>query len=100
MIASDPATDRTMPTLFVPHGAGPCFFMEWNPPTAWNAMADFLRGIAATLPAKPTAIVLISGHWLQSTFSVTSAALEITFTTDASVRRRGFFCAVTVPVAL
>jgi|TARA_R100000093_G_scaffold49421_1_gene25522 aromatic ring-opening dioxygenase catalytic subunit (LigB family) len=74
MIASDPATDRTMPTLFVPHGAGPCFFMEWNPPTAWNAMADFLRGIAATLPAKPTAIVLISGHWLQSTFSVTSAA--------------------------
>ncbi len=65
---------QTMPTLFVPHGAGPCFFMDWNPPTAWNAMADFLKGIAATLPARPTAIVLVSGHWLQSTFSVTTAA--------------------------
>lgn len=63
-----------MPTLFVPHGAGPCFFMDWNPPTAWNAMADFLKGIAATLPARPTAIVLVSGHWLQPTFSVTTAA--------------------------
>lgn len=65
---------QTIPTLFVPHGAGPCFFMDWNPPTAWNAMADFLKGIAATLPARPTAIVLISGHWLQPTFSVTTAA--------------------------
>ena len=34
----------------------------------------FLKGIAATLPAKPTAIVLVSGHWLQPTFSVTTAA--------------------------
>lgn len=65
---------QTMPTLFVPHGAGPCFFMDWNPPTAWNAMAGFLKGIAATLPARPTAIVLVSGHWLQPSFSVTSAA--------------------------
>ncbi len=27
-------TKTRMPTLFVPHGAGPCFFMDWNPPTA------------------------------------------------------------------
>ncbi len=74
MPASAQAADQTMPTLFVPHGAGPCFFMDWNPPTAWNATAEFLNGIAATLPTKPTAIVLVSGHWLQPTFSVTSAA--------------------------
>lgn len=71
---SSSGAGQIMPTLFVPHGAGPCFFMDWNPPTAWNAMADFLKGIAATLPARPTAIVLVSGHWLQSTFSVTTAA--------------------------
>lgn len=71
---SSSGAGQTMPTLFVPHGAGPCFFMDWNPPTAWNAMADFLKGLAATLPARPTAIVLVSGHWLQSTFSVTTAA--------------------------
>jgi aromatic ring-opening dioxygenase catalytic subunit (LigB family) len=63
-----------MPTLFVPHGAGPCFFMDWNPRNAWDAMADFLKGVGASLPAKPRAIVLISGHWLLPTFSVTSAA--------------------------
>ena len=61
-----------MPTLFVPHGAGPCFFMDWNPPTAWNHMADFLKNVAAGLPARPKAIVLVSGHWLQPAFSVTS----------------------------
>lgn len=63
-----------MPTFFVPHGAGPCFFMDWNPPTAWNAMAEFLKGVAASLPARPRAIVLVSGHWLQAEFRVTSAA--------------------------
>ncbi len=61
-----------MPTLFVPHGAGPCFFMDWNPPDAWNAMADFLKNVASTLPARPTAIVVVSAHWLVQT--VESAA--------------------------
>ncbi|MBW8452947.1 DODA-type extradiol aromatic ring-opening family dioxygenase [Stutzerimonas stutzeri] len=74
MTTHSATASQTMPTLFVPHGAGPCFFMEWNPRHAWDAMADFLKGIAATLPAKPTAIVLVSGHWLQPTFSVTTAA--------------------------
>jgi len=64
--------DSRMPALFVPHGAGPCFFMDWNPPTAWNRMADFLKHVASTLPARPKAIVLVSGHWLEPVFSVTS----------------------------
>lgn len=60
-----------MPTYFIPHGAGPCFFMDWNPPGTWDRMAAFLTGIAATLPARPRAIVLVSGHWLEPEFSVT-----------------------------
>jgi len=63
-----------MPTLFVPHGAGPCFFMDWSPATAWNRMADFLKNVASTLPGRPTAIVLVSGHWLEPAFSVTSGS--------------------------
>ena len=63
-----------MPTLFVPHGAGPCFFMDWSPPDAWNAMADFLKNVASTLPARPSAIVLVSAHWLEPAFSVTGGA--------------------------
>lgn len=68
------SSNTPMPTLFLPHGAGPCFFMDWNPPTAWNAMADFLRKVASTLPARPSAIVLVSAHWLEPAFSVTSGA--------------------------
>lgn len=63
-----------MPVLFVPHGAGPCFFMDWSPADTWDGMAAFLKGVAATLPEKPRAIVLVSGHWLEPGFSVTGHA--------------------------
>jgi aromatic ring-opening dioxygenase catalytic subunit (LigB family) len=53
------------PTLFIPHGGGPCFFMDPPPsaPHLWDRMAAYLRGIAGGLPAPPRAILLISGHW-------------------------------------
>ncbi|MCB5362349.1 dioxygenase [Pusillimonas sp. CC-YST705] len=60
-----------MPVLFIPHGAGSCFFMDWSPAHTWDRMAAFLKGIAHTLPATPRAIVLISGHWLEPDFCVT-----------------------------
>lgn len=63
-----------MPTWFIPHGGGPCFFMEWNPPHAWDRMADFLKSLAATLPRTPKAIVLVSAHWLTPDVTVTSGA--------------------------
>ncbi len=63
-----------MPVLFVPHGAGPCFFMDWNPADTWDRMAAFLKGVAGTLPTTPRAIVLVSGHWLEPGFSVTGHA--------------------------
>ncbi|GAB3389203.1 DODA-type extradiol aromatic ring-opening family dioxygenase [Azotobacter armeniacus] len=62
-----------LPTLFVPHGAGPCFFMDWSPPDAWNAMAAFLKGVAGSLPQPPRAILMVSAHWLEPEFTVTSA---------------------------
>lgn len=60
------------PVLFVPHGGGPCFFMDW--PHTWDHMAAHLRGIAATLPARPDGIVVMSGHWQTGVPTVTSAA--------------------------
>jgi len=62
------------PTFYVPHGAGPCFFMEWNPVDAWDRMAAYLRGIRNTLPEKPKAILMVSAHWLESDFQVTSGS--------------------------
>lgn len=62
----------TQPVLFIPHGAGPCFFMEWSPPDAWHGMADFLRNIRHTLPEQPRGIVMVSAHWLAEDFRVTT----------------------------
>ena len=62
-----------MPTWFIPHGGGPCFFMDWNPLDAWDKMASFLKGLASTLPRKPSSIIVVSAHWLESKVSVTGA---------------------------
>ncbi len=68
-----PSSTR-MPTIFVPHGAGPCFFMDWSPRDAWTKMGAYLQGIAATLPRQPKAILMISAHWLESGFVATGGA--------------------------
>lgn len=60
-----------LPTWFIPHGGGPCFFMEWNPPHEWDRMEDFLKNLASTLPRSPKAIVLVSAHWLTTDVTVT-----------------------------
>lgn len=55
-----------LPTLYIPHGGGPCFFMDPMPgfaPDTWDTMADFLRGIPAMLDEKPKAVLVISAHW-------------------------------------
>lgn len=70
--ATQPAPRQ--PTLFIPHGAGPCFFMDWNPPQSWDGMADFLRSVASTLPEQPKAILMVSAHWLSSDFRITAGA--------------------------
>jgi aromatic ring-opening dioxygenase catalytic subunit (LigB family) len=63
---------QLMPTVFVPHGGGPCFFMDWDPPETWEEMAAYLKSIARTLPQKPKAIVVASAHWEEPEFTVTA----------------------------
>lgn len=60
------------PVLFLPHGGGPCFFMDW--PNTWDHMAAFLRGVSQSLPQKPDAILVVSGHWETAVPTVTAAA--------------------------
>ncbi|MDX3895498.1 class III extradiol ring-cleavage dioxygenase [Pusillimonas sp.] len=67
-------TGQRMPVYFIPHGAGPCFFMDWNPADTWLNMAHFLKNLAADLPRRPSAILLVSGHWLEPQFSLTGHA--------------------------
>ena len=62
---SAPSVSARQPTLFIPHGGGPCFFMDppAGDPHAWDAMAAYLRGILASLETRPRAILVISAHW-------------------------------------
>lgn len=68
-------TDTTLPTVYLPHGAGPCFFMAWGrgPADTWDRTAAWLRGLIAGLPERPKAILVVSGHWEAPAFTVGSA---------------------------
>ncbi len=70
-----PANPKRQPAIFLPHGGGPCFFMDWTwgPADTWDATQHFLEGLAATLPEPPKAIVVISGHWEEPAFTASAA---------------------------
>jgi len=60
-----------LPTFFIPHGGGPCFFMEWpGNPGMWDRMAAFLKGLAASAQVRPKAVLVVSGHWEEEAFTV------------------------------
>jgi aromatic ring-opening dioxygenase catalytic subunit (LigB family) len=63
------------PALFIPHGGGPCFFMDWTwgPPDTWHPTQRFLESLAASLSAPPKAILVISGHWEEPAFTASAA---------------------------
>lgn len=69
------ASER-QPAIFLPHGGGPCFFMDWTwgPADTWNATQRFLEGLAATLPAMPKALLVVSGHWEEPAFTAAAVA--------------------------
>ena len=63
-------TATALPTLFVPHGAGPCFFMDWNPPGMWNRMETWLRSVVSVAGSRPREILIVTGHWEAEAFTV------------------------------
>jgi aromatic ring-opening dioxygenase catalytic subunit (LigB family) len=61
------------PSLYLPHGGGPCFFMD-DPQGIWTGMAAFLRGYHKDLPARPKAIIVVSAHWETKGFAFGAAS--------------------------
>jgi aromatic ring-opening dioxygenase catalytic subunit (LigB family) len=64
------------PVVFIPHGGGPCFFMDWTwgPPDTWDRTRGFLEGFSRSLPAEPKALLVVSGHWEERAFTAGSGS--------------------------
>ena len=67
---------KRQPVVFLPHGGGPCFFMDWTwgPADTWEKTRAFLEGLAGTLPERPRALLVVSGHWEERAFTAGTAA--------------------------
>lgn len=64
-------TASTMPAAYIPHGGGPAFFMHDGMADMFRPMGEFLAGFNALLPAKPSAILIITAHWEEPVVTVT-----------------------------
>lgn len=58
------------PLYYIPHGGGPCFFMDWSPPDTWTALAEWLGSFPGTLKSPPVALLFISAHWEEPEFTL------------------------------
>lgn len=61
-----------MPTAYITHGGGPCFFMDWDPPHEWDSLRSALEYLPQRLPEVPRAILLISAHWESTEVAIAS----------------------------
>jgi aromatic ring-opening dioxygenase catalytic subunit (LigB family) len=46
----------------------------WGPADTWHPTQRFLEGLSSTLPSRPRAIVVVSGHWEEPAFTAGAAA--------------------------
>jgi aromatic ring-opening dioxygenase catalytic subunit (LigB family) len=61
------------PAIFLPHGGGPCFWIDGPPPfgrRAWESLRLYLAGVVARLPAPPKAFLIVTAHWETATPTV------------------------------
>ena len=67
---------KRQPTIFLPHGGGPCFFMDWSwgPADTWHKTQRFLEGLAGYAAGGAQALLVVSGHWEEPAFTASAAA--------------------------
>jgi len=53
----------SMPSIYIPHGGGPSFFMSGERKQRYQQTEDFLTSIESHLPCTPSAILLVTAHW-------------------------------------
>ena len=73
-------TNSRLPTYYIPHGGGPCFFVKPEhqpaalPPGLWDPMATYLKSIGPQVGRKPRAVIVASSHWITPHVTVGTAA--------------------------
>jgi aromatic ring-opening dioxygenase catalytic subunit (LigB family) len=66
-------TTTRQPAIFLSHGGGPCFWID-IPGANFDGLRDYLSSLLDRLPARPRAILVISGHWEEALPTVSTAA--------------------------
>ena len=62
-----------LPSLYLPHGGGPSFFMSGERRERYRETEAFLSGVHRLLPAPPQAILIVTAHWEATVPSFTGA---------------------------
>lgn len=62
------------PTFYLSHGGGPWPYMNQEARRPYAALEQSLRELPRQLPAKPEAILIVSGHWEERDFAVMASA--------------------------
>ena len=66
-------SEARQPAIFLPHGGGPCFWIDGPPPfgrESWERLRLYLAGIVASLPAAPKAFLVVTAHWEEAAATV------------------------------
>ena len=69
-------TEPRQPAIFLPHGGGPCFWIDAPAPfgrEAWEKLRRHLAGLVASLPAPPKAFLIVTAHWEEARPTVSVA---------------------------
>lgn len=62
-----------MPTFYLSHGGGPWPWMTDTFGTMFESLGKSLQELAPSLPERPKAVLMISGHWENPEFTLTSS---------------------------
>ena len=66
-------THTRLPTLFLSHGGGPWPFVD-GMREMFSKTAQQFKDLPRSLPERPKAVLMVTGHWTAEQFSVSSAA--------------------------
>jgi aromatic ring-opening dioxygenase catalytic subunit (LigB family) len=62
------------PTFFLSHGGGPWPYLDGDFRQHFTVLEQSLQALPSTLPERPQAVLMVSGHWEAPQFRVMASA--------------------------